>query len=405
MNRYCQDAGIQFRIVEPEIPFSAVFGRRHQVYDPMFIDATRNIKVPASAMSVGERAMLSIVLWRYLAEATGHHFDILLMDEPDAHLHPSMVKQFIDLLKSVMVDQYGARVVMTTHSPTTVALAPARAVFELKRTGESRISPVKNVSEVIARLTDGFVTVDAATKFVVIEGQTDEPFYRGLWTLLTEAGLPSFPGVTFLRRDGCTKVRDTVRYLREWDFERFFGLLDRDAPPNENLPEAGLFVHGRNGVENYLFDPLNIWLCLWMENAKPHARLHQIPALRRGKGSHVRELPRHELQAVVDSVWEEVKKVIDDIDARMQERVPVRFTGGLCLDYPRWFIDADDHKLAADIRRAFQPYPFPPAKLQESFMTLNLIADELWSIFNRIVDRDPAKTGVLDVLDEISAGS
>ncbi|AXF19422.1 hypothetical protein CUJ89_02105 [Burkholderia pyrrocinia] len=389
-NSYCEDSDIQFRVVPPEIPFSPVFGRGLQSYDPMFIDVSRNIKLPANAMSVGERAMLSIVLWRFLAETYENHFDIVLMDEPDAHLHPSMVKQYMHVLKSVMVDKYGARVIMTTHSPTTVALAPEGAVFEVRRTGETRIAAVHNASEVIAKLTGGFVTVSAATRFVVVEGKTDVPFYTGLWNLLMEAGMPSFPGVAFLTRDGCSKVRETVRYLRDWDFRRFYGLLDRDTPPNENHGGEGVFVHGRNGVENYLFDPLNIWLCLRLENHKKQEVLYQIPSLRQGNEGRFKELPQHELQAVIDSVWTEVSTFVQDIPSRMCERLPVLYHGGMSLKYPRWFIEEDDHTLAACIRRVFAPFPFQPARLQRSFMTLGLVHSELWAIFDQIVGRGNA---------------
>ncbi len=384
LNSYCEDAGIQFRVEPPTIPFSTVFGRGLQSYEPMFIDVSRNIRLSAQAMSVGERAMLSIVLWRFLAETYENHFDIVLMDEPDAHLHPSMVKQYMHVLKSVLVDKYGARVIMTTHSPTTVALAPEGTVFEVSRTGDTRIAAVDNVGEVIAKLTGGFVAVSAATRFVVVEGKTDVPFYEGLWNLLTETGMPSFPGVAFLPRDGCSKVRETVRYLRDWDFRRFFGLLDRDTPPNENHEGEGIFVHGRNGVENYLFDPLNIWLCLRLENPKKHEALYQIPSLRQGNEGRFKELPRYELQAVIDSVWREVTDVVPSIPPRMRERLPVLYHGGMSLEYPRWFIEEDDHMLAASIRKVFAPFPFHTLKLQQSFMTLGLVPYEFWAIFGQI---------------------
>lgn len=242
MDRYCEEAGIRFKCVPPQIGFSTVFGRGQQQYEPELIDLVRNIKVSAGLLSAGECAMLAVVTWRYIAQTAGQHFDVILLDEPDAHLHPSLTRQYIDVLKSVMVDQYGARVIMTTHSPTTVALAPEGSVFEIRRTGSSRIERVKNIPEAIARLTGGFVAVDSATKFVVIEGKTDETFYNGLWQLMVDAGMPQFPGVAFLTRDGCSKVKDTVRYLRDWNFGRFYGVLDRDSPPNENLPENGLFI-------------------------------------------------------------------------------------------------------------------------------------------------------------------
>lgn len=98
-----------------------------------------------------------------------------------------------------------------------------------------------------------------------------------------------------------------------------------------------------------------------------------------------RELHERELQAVVDSVWKEVRSFLPEIEPRMVERVPVQFINGPRLEYPRWFLEHDDHKLQAVIRQTFAPYPFPPMKLQHSFMTLNLIPEELWDIFQRVV--------------------
>ncbi|WP_211442441.1 AAA family ATPase [Collimonas humicola] len=390
-NTFCKEADVGFEIVAPSIERPTILARPTPPYQLQLRDIKRGTVVPVSEASSGERIMLSIVAWRYLAETWKKSYDVIILDEPDAHLHPSLVRKFLSVLQSVLVERHGARVIITTHSPSTVALAPKGSVFELQRHGTPRIVPVKNSAEVVAKLTGGLVAVDTATRFIVLEGPSDPPFYRGLWTLMVEAGLTSFPGVSFSVRDGCSKVKETVRFLRAWDFERFYGILDRDASPNQNMPEEGIFVHSRNGIENYVFDPLNIWLCLWLERSQFHAQLYQIPSLRQGNGSRLKEEKPSELQLVVDSVWNKILASSPEIEPHLTDLVPVYFKGGLQLQYPRWFLECDDHSLAASVRQAFSPYPFPPNDLHQSYMTLNLIPQEFWDIFSKIAKPLPDK--------------
>nr|WP_164465593.1 ATP-binding protein [Burkholderia gladioli] len=385
-NRYCEEAGLNFEVQEPEYWEPRVFGSSAPSYQCFLRDTVRDISLPISEISSGEKAMLALIMWRYFAERHGTRYDLFVMDEPDAHLHPSLVRKFMQVLDTTMVKNYGARVVISTHSPSTVALAPPGSVFELRRHEEPRIIARPDVAKVVAALTEGLVAVDSATKFVVLEGKTDTPFYQNLWTLMVEAGLPSFPGVAFFNRDGCSKVVDTVRFLREWDFSRFFGILDKDSDGNENRPEDGIFVVDRNGMENYLFDPLNIWLCLWKFRPEIHEKkLLQIDNFRRGSGSTLKFRKSAELQAIVDSVWEAVKSSALSNSKPDEEKVSVSFVGGLSLQYPRWFVARDDHSLAADVRKTFHPYPIHETNLRESFMELNLISNDLWRIFSEIV--------------------
>ncbi|MBA9898524.1 ATP-binding protein [Burkholderia cepacia] len=385
-NRFCKEADLKFEVLPPVIERRSILGRPVPGYSLMIRDIERDTVVSESEASAGERIMFSVVAWRFLAEASGIHYKVILLDEPDAHLHPSLVKQFLRVLEVVMVERHGSRVILTTHSPSTVALARDGQIFELKRHGEPRIRPVGDVSSVIAKLTNGLVAVDKATRFVVLEGITDLPFYERLWQLLVESGLPIFPGVAFFMRDGCSKVRETVQYLREWDFRRFYGVLDRDAPPNENKPEQGLYILARNGVENYLFDPLNVWLCLWMHKAALHkAQLYEIPDLRQGNGHLVKTMSVDLLQRAADSVVARVRPQLQSLADNADEHVEVRYVGGLQLRYPRWVIEYDDHDLAAAVRKTFEPYPFPDRDILMSFMTLNLISQDFWDIFKEIV--------------------
>lgn len=384
-NAFCKDADIGFEVVAPSIPQKvSIFSPNPPQYKLAIRDTARGITVDIDQASTGERIMVAIVSWRFWAAVTNTSYEVIILDEPDAHLHPSLVRKFLSVLQTVLVEQYGARVIITTHSPSTVSFSPEGSVFELRRHDNPRIIPVINTGEAVAKLCGGLITVDPATRFVVLEGPTDMPFYRDLWTLMTEAGLPAFPGISFFFRDGCTKVQETIHYLRKWEFNRFFGILDRDAGANTNTESEGVFVLDRNGVENYLFDPLNIWLCLWMHRNSAHSELHQIPSLRQGNGAQLKSLAPAQLQLIVDSVWRKIRARLPEIEPWMDETTLVGFHGGVELRYPRWFLDFDDHSMASTIRSVFGGYQFPPRDLRQSFMTLNLIPQDLWKIFYQI---------------------
>ncbi|MBM9539067.1 ATP-binding protein, partial [Desulfobulbus alkaliphilus] len=53
---------------------------------------------------------------------------MMLFDEIDAPLHPSMSRNVIHTITNTLVDGFGIKVIATTHSPSTVALAPEGSV-------------------------------------------------------------------------------------------------------------------------------------------------------------------------------------------------------------------------------------------------------------------------------------
>ena len=59
---------------------------------------------------------------------------LLLLDEVDAVLHPSMVVALVTTVKSLFVPQ-GTKVLMTSHSPMTVAAIDEADIFRVVRTG------------------------------------------------------------------------------------------------------------------------------------------------------------------------------------------------------------------------------------------------------------------------------
>jgi len=77
-------------------------------------------------LSDGEKAIISLTFAMLASEDT--HPKILILDEYDAPLNPSLINAFFTVLKDFFIDK-GVQVVLATHSPATLSLAPDYAVF------------------------------------------------------------------------------------------------------------------------------------------------------------------------------------------------------------------------------------------------------------------------------------
>jgi hypothetical protein len=184
-----------------------------------------------------------------------------------------MTTQFLDVISDVLVGKHGVRVIMTTHSPSTVALAPEGSVFELVR-GTNTVKKVADRQDVVSLLTAGLLTVSRSTKSCFVEDEVDVEFYEAIRDILTDYGpsrdpaaLKTSPSIHFIAASigsgkaktpgGRTIVEKWVEKLDAEPLNRtFVGLIDRDS---SNAPKNRIYVLRRYSFENYMLDPLNIF--------------------------------------------------------------------------------------------------------------------------------------------------
>jgi energy-coupling factor transporter ATP-binding protein EcfA2 len=123
-----------------------------------------NLEIEFSHLSSGERVLMALVASIYKSSADKHFPDLLLLDEVDASLHPSMMKNMLDVIENVFVRQ-GVKVILITHSPTTLALASDESVFVMNRSGLNRIEK-KSKQDALGILTQGFATLEQGLKLI-----------------------------------------------------------------------------------------------------------------------------------------------------------------------------------------------------------------------------------------------
>ncbi|WP_289157733.1 AAA family ATPase [uncultured Muribaculum sp.] len=142
-----------------------------------------------NALSSGEQMIVMFIALSLGRNISGNRINTLILDEPDAHLHPTMSKMMVEILHELsMPKELGGgdiRVIITTHSPSTVAFAPEGALFVIEKNHECKKVRETCASEAINILSDGILTYDKAVKqfslainsnkdvIVFVEGKTD----------------------------------------------------------------------------------------------------------------------------------------------------------------------------------------------------------------------------------------
>ncbi len=356
VNESLRIAGFPYEVMSPQN--TPILG----VYELKFQDRQDCTVIHAVELSSGERILLQLVLWLFTASKNGLFPKLLLLDEPDAHLHPSMTTQFLDVVSDVLVNKYGVRVIMTTHSPSTVALAPEGSIFEIKR-GEVDVTRVVVRADTIAMLTSGLVTVSRSTKFCFVEDQEDVAFYETIYDILLDKGpsqdpmaLKASPSIAFIPASigtGPAKISGGWSVVTKWvdkldtdPLDRtFFGIIDRDS---SNVSTKRVLTIGRYSYENYILDPTVIFaLVLEDGNAPILSGVNITP----GDEHQIRLLNDTQLQSIVDTVCEKMCR--SEPSLSMTPTTTVRYTNGVTVEAPLWVENHQGHSLLRVAQIAF----------------------------------------------------
>ena len=121
-----------------------------------------NVEIDFNSLSSGEKVLMALVASVYKSSSDTNFPDMLLLDEVDASLHPSMMKNMLEVIEDIFLKQ-GVKVILVTHSPTTIALAPEESIFIMNSTGRNRIEK-KSKQEALTILTQGYATIEQGLK-------------------------------------------------------------------------------------------------------------------------------------------------------------------------------------------------------------------------------------------------
>lgn len=115
--------------------------------------------IPFNDLSSGEKILFALVYSIYKGQIDGVFPKVLLLDEIDSSLHPSMIKNLIYTINEVFIKQYNVGVIMVTHSPTTIALSDDDSIYVVNK-GDLKNKILKAPkNEALNVLTEGYISL------------------------------------------------------------------------------------------------------------------------------------------------------------------------------------------------------------------------------------------------------
>lgn len=259
--------------------------------------------------------------------AVNASIDVILLDEPDAHLHPSLQGALLDKLRE-LAGKNGKQVLSATHSAEILRSAPASSILEMKGAKPRYLVAESQKVGVIAGLGSQYAPrlnrAQRTRRVLFVEGDVDGRLLQA-WANVLGREWPE-DVVLWPWSAGHKERKQLFAQLRaEVEGLRAISLRDRDEDPPGTVapdlrdkslgqPRDGLLClkWKRRHIENYLLVPAAIARACKRPLAEVDALLAEHGLSVRG-GAGGQRVP----QAVVDARGKEL--LVDDL--RSVERV------------------------------------------------------------------------------------
>ncbi|WP_165383830.1 ATP-dependent endonuclease [Pseudoalteromonas sp. CO342X] len=397
VNRILEVCNLDFRVEPPPL---------HEVssYEPKLNKLSKDVEMRFQDLSSGEKVLMSFALCLYNAsdERQEKHFPkLLLLDEVDAPLHPSMVLSLLKTIQDVLVDGKGVSVILTTHSPSTVALAPEETLYEMNPSGPlvEKISR----SRALSILTSGVPTLSVSfdgRRQVFVESKTDAFIYEKLYQAykqrlntersltFIEVGRTDSTGVE--KNSGCAQVERIVNALVENGNSSVFGLVDWDGERESSDRIHVLSPRIRDGVETLVLDPVLLAATVIKENHQFCVDKEIINA--DDRYTHMGNWDQSKWQSIINNIQKIILEREQPADSEN-----ISYLSGMSLNVNKEYLHMDDHALEERVISKFgflQPKNNHAGGLMKHIVTSvlgdypDLLPRDLITTFSTILDAD-----------------
>ncbi len=228
----------------------------------------KGLEIDFNDLSSGEKILMALVASIYKTSSDNLFPEILLLDEIDASLHPSMMQNLLDVINEIFLER-GIKIILVTHSPTTIALAPEETIFVMEKSGQDRIRK-KDKEEALSILTEGYATLDEGLKLfdqiskkeisILTEGKNTE-FIKKAAEFFGKENKDKIEIITGVENDSgknqlktifsfFSKVPHNKKVLFVWDCDVNFSLADTDNTFAYIFPKNETNDKVVKGIEN-----------------------------------------------------------------------------------------------------------------------------------------------------------
>jgi len=358
---------------------------RDAPFELKLVNNFNGVEINFSDLSSGEKVLMSLGLALYNSNLDIEFPKVLLMDEPDASLHPSMSKKFIDVIQNVFVKDKGVKVIVATHSPSTVALAPEEAIYIVNK-NEPRLEKASK-DKALKILTSGVPSFSVNyenRRQVFVESTNDVLFYERLYKNLSEL-LESEISLCFIssgdsktdkngiKISNCGQVINITKALRDAGNKFVWGIIDWDT---KNVSSDYVEVLGngkRYSIENYILDPIFVSLLLYREKMVSNEDL----GLDANENyMNIKKCDNSKIQLIADYT---INKVKDKLQPTSETKISTQLINGHEIKIPDWYLHHQGHNLENLILEVFPQLNAIKKKKEEALKLaiLEKVVDDL----------------------------
>lgn len=251
VNKLFSEMGLPFKTNDPSNL------RENQDYDFKIFHSLSNKEIFVHELSTGEQTLLSLAFVVYNLSDKNIIPDLIVLDEPDAALHPSFSKIMLDILEKNIVTEMNIPIIISTHSPSTVACASPKSLYkitrELKRPTKTTLD---DTMKFLAHALPNMRINISQSRYVFVESRNDVEIYTKLFELLQRVKEFKYTDIKFIpakngNDSNCEDVKSVAKHFE--DEKDIYGLIDYD---NKNNPSDNIIVLGKKyAIENYIFEP------------------------------------------------------------------------------------------------------------------------------------------------------
>lgn len=205
------------------------------------IEATLSNDINIKYLSEGEKRLLLV---KFVLEIVSDEKSLLLMDEPDSHIHISRKSE----LKDTISNYIGSRnSILTTHSPTLTHCFEDDKIRLLTKANNGKTIIDQNGSKrkAINEITNSFWSYNDAAIFLstdkdilLVEGKTDVAYINTALNKLQSNGLFSDLKFEIFPFGGSTNLKEIIdKFEPKNDSQTIVALLDRDKAGAEAIKD------------------------------------------------------------------------------------------------------------------------------------------------------------------------
>ena len=192
--------------------------------------------VEAGYLSEGEKKMMVIL---FILESLSDERTLVLMDEPDSHIHISRKVELNDMFNSMSHRSN----LITSHSPTLTAQFKPDSIIMLDRKADGKVEIIdKNKVDLVSRLTEGIWSAQRQNIFlashddiVLVEGASDIVFIKTALDYFKSKGRYKDLSFEFVPCGGASHMKEFAMIFKPKDGQMVIGFLDADRAGRESM--------------------------------------------------------------------------------------------------------------------------------------------------------------------------